>query len=314
MPRTMTGTRHVLAVLTALVAAAGLVVPTARASEPPAPTFNDSPGIHVSSVTRIASLERTWQVTYSTPSVADSQTFDGRMALRVTLPRTYWQDPNSRYPVLYLLHGGGEARVRDWTDESGRQGRAEQITADSDIITVTPEGGRVSWYSDWVKEGKGSARWESHHINEVIPFVDANLRTLADGHHRAIAGLSMGGYGAFHYAIHHPGTFASVSSYSGGLDLANALQRATVAEQLAVTTSPREPSGDRWCCPTRTSWRPARPSRGAWRGWPSCSARGSGSPCIREPVSALPSRVRWPSRPGWGGRPPPSTRDWLRAG
>lgn len=74
----------------------------------------------------------------------------------------------------------------------------------------------------------------------LIPWIDSNLRTIADGRHRAIVGLSMGVYGALHYAFKNPSTFAHVSSYSGGVDLENQAIRAAVlgtpaAEGFALT-------------------------------------------------------------------------------
>lgn len=194
--------------------------------------IHDTKGITVTSVTKVSGQQRTWQINYSTPSIDPAQTFDGQMAIRVTLPAGYASHPDKHYPVLYLLPGGGSGRVRDWTDESGKQGKAEQITADADLITVTLEGGKVSWYSDWANQSRGDADWSHHHLDEVIPFVDANFRTVASGKHRAIAGLSMGGYGAYHYAMEHPGMFSSVSAYSGAVDIESASVRATVAEQL----------------------------------------------------------------------------------
>lgn len=213
---------------------------TRTVATPMLPHLHATPGVAITSVRKVAGLERTWEVTYRTDSVAPSQTFDSVMSLRITVPRSLTSASASRrYPVLYLLHGGGEGRVRDWTDESGRQGRAEQLTADLDLITVSLAGGKVSWYSDWVDQSAGAANWLSHHLDEVIPFIDANLPTLAQGRHRAIAGLSMGGYGAYHYAMERPGTFASVSSFSGGLDLGNVAIRGTVAQQLAANGFPR---------------------------------------------------------------------------
>ena len=113
--------------------------------------IHDTRGITVTSVTKVSGLQRTWQINYSTPSIDPAQTFEGQRAIRVTLPAGYASHPDKHYPVLYLLPGGGSGRVRDWTDESGKQGRAEQITADADLITVTLEGGKVSWYSDWAE-------------------------------------------------------------------------------------------------------------------------------------------------------------------
>ena len=62
-------------------------------------------------------------------------------------------------------------------------------------------------------------RWETYHVGQLIPWVDATYRTVAARRGRAVAGLSMGGFGALSYAVRHPGTFAAVSSYSGALEV-----------------------------------------------------------------------------------------------
>ncbi|MEK8143421.1 alpha/beta hydrolase-fold protein [Streptomyces sp. M10(2022)] len=62
------------------------------------------------------------------------------------------------------------------------------------MITVVPDGGLKGWYADWVMQNtaEGAADWETFHLSQVVPFIDANLRTIADRDHRAVVGLSMG--------------------------------------------------------------------------------------------------------------------------
>jgi len=133
--------------------------------------------------------------------------------LRVMLPDGYAANPNRRYPVLYLLHGGGGTHT-DWTNLG-----AEQTTAGLPVIIVQPDGGKGSWFADAVVPGlDGLPRWETFEINQVIPWIDANFRTLGTRNGRAIAGLSMGGYGAMSYAARHPDLFVSASAFSGAVD------------------------------------------------------------------------------------------------
>ncbi len=75
---------------------------------------------------------------------------------------------------------------------------------------------------------RGRQNWENFHLDQVIPFIDANLRTIPAKAGRAIAGHSMGGFGAFHYAEHRPELFSYVGSFSGDLDLQDPLVRAAV--------------------------------------------------------------------------------------
>src|SRR6266550_7493567 len=131
--------------------------------------------------------------------------------VRIVLPENY-QSKDLGYPVLYLLHGAGDT-YESWIDNTDLL----QFTQQYQLIVVMPDGGRndsAGWYSDWKD---GSRNWESFHVGVLIPWVDRHLNTLGDGH-RAIAGLSMGGFGAMSYAARHPGLFAAAASFSGAVN------------------------------------------------------------------------------------------------
>jgi S-formylglutathione hydrolase FrmB len=135
--------------------------------------------------------------------------------VRVLLPEGYAADPARRYPVLYLLHGCCDFDVpgsRAWTTH----GEAEQATAGLPLIVVMPDGGRGGMYSDWLSAGtQGRFAWETYHLEQLVPFVDREFRTRASREGRAIAGLSMGGFGAMKYASRHPDRFVAAASFSG---------------------------------------------------------------------------------------------------
>ena len=128
-----------------------------------------------------------------------------------------------RYPTLYLLHGtsGG---ADDWTTT----GNARQATDGRGVIVVMPDGGYDSngggWWTNWVDQGTplGTANWEDFHIDQLVPWVDAHLRTIPRRDGRAIAGLSQGGFGSFSYAARHPDLFVTAASFSGAPDIARA--------------------------------------------------------------------------------------------
>jgi S-formylglutathione hydrolase FrmB len=134
----------------------------------------------------------------------------------VVLPTDYAR-PSARaerYPVLYLLHGlGGSAD--NWV--SNRSRLAEYV-ARYRMIVVAPEG-KDGWYTDSATEANG--KFESYFFQELIPDVDRRFRTLARRDGRAVAGLSMGGYGALKFGLKHPETFAFAASMSGALDAAS---------------------------------------------------------------------------------------------
>ena len=132
--------------------------------------------------------------------------------VNVLLPDGY--DTSRRYPVLFLLHGGGENYSTFDTKYDIRN-----HTAGRDLIVVMPDGGAAGWYSDPESSNVGPRNWETFHVDELIPWVDATFSTIAQPAGRAVSGFSMGGFGALKYAAKYPELFASVSSHSGPADL-----------------------------------------------------------------------------------------------
>jgi S-formylglutathione hydrolase FrmB len=136
----------------------------------------------------------------------------------VLLPVGYDAHGRTRYPVLYLLHGHGGS-YRDWLDHG-----ADAVVGDAPLITVMPEGGYDGWYTDWFGSPLTSPSdiapgWETFHIDELMPWIDAHYPTVGNRQGRMIAGLSMGGYGAMSYAARHPELFGAAGSFSGAVDL-----------------------------------------------------------------------------------------------
>jgi S-formylglutathione hydrolase FrmB len=157
-------------------------------------------------------------LTLSTPALAKPT------HVRVLLPTGYRKDKPRRYPVLYLLHGAFDD-YRSWTDK----GAAESITAGRRVIVVMPDGGQGGWYTDWVNRGQGGPpEWETFHIGQLIPWVDDRYRTTPSRGARAVAGLSMGGFGAMSYAARHPSRFSWAGSFSGAVDIVNYLPVAAI--------------------------------------------------------------------------------------
>jgi S-formylglutathione hydrolase FrmB len=151
---------------------------------------------------------RLTELTLSTPAL------ETPTHVRVLLPAGY-EAGQQRYPVLYLLHGAF-GNDTDWTTV----GDAEAITAGAPLIVVMPDGGKGGFYTDWVnRQAYGPPEWETYHVGELIPWVDDHYRTIAARDGRAIAGLSMGGFGAMSYASRHPDLFDWAGSFSGAVDI-----------------------------------------------------------------------------------------------
>jgi putative tributyrin esterase len=127
----------------------------------------------------------------------------------VILPVDYEASPTTRYPVLYLLHGL-TGNYTDWVSKTN----VADYAAHFPLIIVMPEG-HNGWYTD--STTAPADKYESYILLELIPDVQRRYRTLEDRSGRAIAGLSMGGYGAIKFGVKSPGTFIFAASMSGAV-------------------------------------------------------------------------------------------------
>lgn len=145
------------------------------------------------------------------------------MPYRVIFPNGYdaKEKANERYPVIYLLHGLG-GHFDNWTDKT----KLAEYAAPYNFIIVTPEGGD-GWYTD--SASLPNDRYETYIADELIPEIDKKFRTFADRNSRAIAGLSMGGYGAFKFALKYPEKFVLAGSFSGVHNAASLNEKNTSA-------------------------------------------------------------------------------------
>ncbi len=149
-----------------------------------------------------------------------SPAVDRMMKYNILLPRDY-ESSTARYPVLYLLHGLGQ----NYTAWGLSNGTPFYAALYDDLIVVMPDAGN-SWYVNWVEREAGQKNdWEDHIIQDVVNNVDWHFRTIAHREGRAIAGLSMGGFGAITLGLRHPEMFISVGSTSGALEHARQAAR-----------------------------------------------------------------------------------------
>ena len=142
----------------------------------------------------------------------------------VYTPPGYDKDPSKRFPVLYLLHGYNENET-GWShqgcaglimDNLIAEGKAKPfiIVMENGGITTRPGGGPPR---GGPPRGKFDfSAFEHALIDDVIPFIDATFRTIADQPHRALAGLSMGGMQTRAIAPAHLDTFSHIGVFSGG--------------------------------------------------------------------------------------------------
>ena len=135
---------------------------------------------------------------------------DGSLAftsgLCVYLPPGY-ETSQLRYPVLYLMHGGGGDQA-DWVSMGNSQAILDAAYARDPrnaLIVVTPDGSPTAGFHD---RFDGSLLNETYFLDWIMPFVDRHLRTIPTRAGRAIAGLSNGGYSAAHLAAKAPDRFS----------------------------------------------------------------------------------------------------------
>ena len=133
----------------------------------------------------------------------------------VYLPPDYETSTRS-YPVLYLLHGGGDdqtgwvqfGEVLNITDNAIKESKA------TPMIIIMPDANTVR--RGYANNALGTWLYEDFFFKELMPFVEKKYRIKGEKRFRAIAGLSMGGDGSFTYALHHPELFSSACPLSAG--------------------------------------------------------------------------------------------------
>ncbi len=130
------------------------------------------------------------------------------MPYRVIIPARI--AANQKFPVLYLLHGGGGG-FRDWSNYSDVAQYAER-----GLILVMPEANN-SYYTN--SADRPQDRYEDYIVHDLIADVEGRFPAAADRAHRGIAGISMGGFGAVVLALKHPDLFVFAGGLSSALDV-----------------------------------------------------------------------------------------------
>jgi S-formylglutathione hydrolase FrmB len=146
-----------------------------------------------------------------------SRSLKSDMTFSLYLPDAYAKDTARKFPVVYLLHGYG-GNDREWIELGGVDRALDRMIASGEIppvIVVMPFAAR-GWYVDSAALG-GPGDYESAITTDLVDHIDGNYRTVPAREARAVAGLSMGGYGAVRMAFFHPDRFAAVVTLSGAL-------------------------------------------------------------------------------------------------
>lgn len=143
----------------------------------------------------------------------DTPAFVAPTKVDIDLPVGYGDKPSRRWPVTYFT-AGTQNRYNAFNDFLD----GETLTADYPSIIVSPDANSGYW-SDWYNDGTfGPPEYETFVIDQLIPLIDERFRTIADRSHRAIFGISMGGYGSMMLAARHPDLFVGAATLSGAVD------------------------------------------------------------------------------------------------
>lgn len=140
-----------------------------------------------------------------------------------------YESSNQKYPVLYLLHGAGgdeEAwsdlgRTAEIMDNLIAQGKAKPMIVVMPNANITqdaaPGKGRDGFYKpQFMAPGTMQGAYEANFM-DIIKFTESNYRVIADKAHRAIAGLSMGGFHTLHISRYYPNTFDYAGLFSAAI-------------------------------------------------------------------------------------------------
>jgi putative tributyrin esterase len=119
--------------------------------------------------------------------------------------------PGQRMPVVYLLHGGNGGGYQDWSNYTD----VSQYAARG-LILVMPEAGFSYYMNAAMKPGD---RFEDYAFTELIADVERRFPVAADRGHRAVIGISMGGFAAIEIALTRPDLFVFVGAFSPSVEI-----------------------------------------------------------------------------------------------
>ena len=150
---------------------------------------------------------------------------------RIFLPPDYYDNPQKKYPVIYFLHGWSQRYFGSGGDEYSEYDKGEENKGDNianfvskhDVIVVKSDGYNRNpdekyYVTPYNVDPVETYRQFPIYFPELINYIDANYKTIADREHRAISGLSMGGFMAFWIGGKYPHLFSAAGSFCGSTE------------------------------------------------------------------------------------------------
>ena len=161
-----------------------------------------------------------------------SEYYDQGITFRVYTPPCYEEFPVQKYPVLYLIHGQG-FDDEQW-DRVGVDEAADALIGSGEVapfIIVMP-------YDNYsLRPSVGF--FDEAFLNELLPWIDENYRTLTDREHRAIGGLSRGASWAIHFALSEPELFGALGGHSPPVFIEEAKKVVEWLDAIPINRMPR---------------------------------------------------------------------------
>ena len=168
-------------------------------------------------ITRSPEPEK-WQRTFSRDGITDITYFSEAMGIDVNalvwLPDEYESNPDKRYPVMYYMHGRGGSWIEPFDTIFNNIKAAISNGTLEPMIIVGVNGGNNSWYMDTLDV---YSKPRTAFLDELLPYIDANYRTIASKEGRMLAGFSMGGYGSASIGFEHPDMFSGAVTFGAAV-------------------------------------------------------------------------------------------------
>lgn len=147
-----------------------------------------------------------------------STVIGGSVPVKIYLPPCYTDAGNiNQYPVIYLFHGS-PFDENHWIN-IGVVDAANNLIGSGELppfMIVMPRGDLDGTFGH---SSGGDNSWEGVIVNELLPYIDKNYRTLTDRRYRAIGGISRGGVWSLEISFRHPDLFGSVGGHSPALSV-----------------------------------------------------------------------------------------------
>ncbi|MCF0173555.1 MAG: esterase family protein [Bacteroidales bacterium] len=139
-----------------------------------------------------------------------SRILEDTVVVSISVPRSWYENPDATYPVAYMLHGYNETHI-EWIEWAGSESVLSELNDAGEVqemILVCPDAGgpKVNEVQNGYYNMEGRP-YEDFFFNELMPWVEAKYRIRSQKCWRAVTGNSMGGGGTAGYALHHPELF-----------------------------------------------------------------------------------------------------------